>query len=159
MIRRDYLMRLVQEMGQVLIRVVSLKHQKNYEEAIREIGAALKHFREGKADGEADHSLENWIALCERHDQAGAAMIMAVADLIKEQGDILALQNRSQESQQSHALALGLLLEGILNRGAFISGELIEKVDDLFQQTRRGELERALLRRLFDYFVTRGLFA
>src|SRR5687767_4080404 len=90
MIRRDYFLRLVAEMAQVLARVLSLKGRKEYDEALREVDKALRELRDANADPAGEMSLEQWIALCRKHEQAASGLMVAVADLLKEQGDVLA---------------------------------------------------------------------
>src|SRR5688572_8570780 len=115
MIRRDYILRMVAEMAQVLARVISLKSRQEYEQALREINAALRELREGNGDEAPELSLTDWIALCQKHLQAASGLMIAVADLLREQGDVLAAQNKPDSSGKSRALALGLFLEGLLN--------------------------------------------
>jgi tetratricopeptide (TPR) repeat protein len=157
-IRRDYLMRLAQEMAQVLIRVVSLKHRKDYDQALGEINEALRQLRQGESNAERE-SLEDWVGLCDKHHLSGASMIMAVADLIREQAEMFMLQNRPTESERSAELSLGLFLEALLNRGAFVSADLLEKIEQLIEQTEQTPLSGGVRRRLLQYFTERGRFA
>jgi len=152
-------MRLVAEMAQVLARVLSLKGRKEYDEALREVDKALREVRESDAGDAEQMTLEQWIALCRKHEQAASGLMVAVADLLKEQGDILALQNRSTDCQHSRMLALGLFLEALLVGESFVSAELLDKVDDLMESTRSGLIEAGVRRRLVSYFVARGRFA
>ena len=158
MIRRDYLMRLAQEMAQVLIRVVSLKHRKDYDQALGEINAALRQLRQGDSSADPE-SLEDWVALCDKHHLSGPSMIMAVADLIREQSEMFMLQARATESERSAELSLGLFLEALLNRGAFVSADLLEKIEQLIEQTEQTSLSAGVRGRLFQYFAERGCFA
>lgn len=159
MIRRDYFLRLVAEMVQVLARVLSLKGRKEYDEALREVDKALRELRDASADPAGEMSLEQWIALCRKHEQAASGLMVAVADLLKEQGDMLALQNRSADGQRPRTLAMGLFLEALLAGETFVSAELLGKVDDLLDSTRAGAIEFGVRRRLVSYFVARGRFA
>lgn len=159
MIRRDYFLRLVAEMAQVLARVLSLKGRKEYDEALREVDRALRELRDVNADPAGEMSLEQWIALCRKHEQAASGLMVTVADLLKEQGDVLALQNRPADSQRPRALALGLFLEALLVCETFVSAELLGKVDDLLDSTRERTIESGVRRRLVSYFVARGRFA
>jgi len=157
-IRRDYLMRLAQEMAQVLIRVVSLKHRKDYNQALGEINEALRQLRQGESSPDRE-SLEDWVALCDRHHLSGPSMIMAVADLIREQAEMFMLQNRPTESERSAELSLGLFLEALLHRGAFVSADFLEKIERLVEQTEQTILGAGVRGRLFQYFAERGCFA
>jgi len=159
MIRRDYILRNVAEMAQVLARVVSLKSRQEYEQALKEINAALRELREGSGDDAPELSLTDWIALCRKHEQAASGLMIAVADLLKEQGDVLAVQNKADGSAMSRALALGLFLEGLLNGQTLVTAQLLGKVEELFGQVRGTLTDSEVWRRLVCYFEARGRFA
>ena len=158
MIRRDYILRMVAEMAQVLARVISLKSRQEYEQALKEINAALRQLRDGNGEEAPELSLTDWLALCRRHEQAASGLMIAVADLLKEQGDVLAAQNKP-ESAKSRALALGLFLEGLLNGETFVTVELLRKVEELFGQVRETLSDSEVWRRLVRYFEARGRLA
>jgi hypothetical protein len=155
MIRRDYIMRLVQEMAQILTRVRSLKQRQEYESAIGEIEGALRQVADGRAN---EFFLEEWISVCRKQDQAASALMVAVAELINEQSDILAVQNNAAE-RQSRALALGLYLEAILAEDSFVSLDMVGKVAQMIDATVVSTLPGPVLRRLVHYFVACGQFA
>ena len=159
MIRQDYLMRLVAEMVQVLARVLSLKQRQEYELALREIDAALRQLGDRPPGSPGESFVEDWIALCRQHARAGSGLMAAVGELLHQQGDLLALQNKVEESHRSRALSLGLILESLLRGETFVSAELLAEVDQLLQETRGAALPSAVLGRLFQYFEARGRFA
>jgi hypothetical protein len=159
MIRRDYILRMVAEMAQVLARVISLKSRQEYEQALREINAALRELRDGNTDVSHELSLTDWIALCRKHEQAASGLMIAVADLLKEQSDVLAAQEKADGSARSRSLALGLFLEALLNGETFVTVELLGKVEDLFACVRETLSDPEVWRRLAGYFEARGRFA
>jgi hypothetical protein len=159
MIRRDYILRIVAELAQVLARVISLKSRQEYEQALREINAALRELRDGNADDLHELSLTDWIPLCRKHEQAASGLMIAVADLLKEQGDVQVAQGKPDGSARSRALALGLFLEALLNGETFVTVELLGKVEDLFAHVRETLSEPEVWRRLAAYFEARGRFA
>jgi hypothetical protein len=132
---------------------------------LQEINAALRGLREGKdgSHGEpgepAEASLDAWVALCRTHEQAASGLMVAVADLLQAQGDLLALQGGQPASRRPRVLALGLLLEALLSGETFVSASLLAKVDTLRAETGDAPLPPALFRRLVSYFAARGRFA
>jgi hypothetical protein len=158
MIRQDYFLRLVQQMAQVLARVVFLKHRKEYEQALREIGQALGQFRAAQP-GEGELSLEEWIVQCRKHEAAAGQLIVTVADLMQEQAELLALQNQAEQCHQARCLALGLWLEAMLTDSWFVSAELLDKVEHMSESTNVSIRPPAVLRRLIFFFEARGKFA
>ena len=159
MIRRDYLLRMVAEMAQVLARVITLRSRQEYEQALKEISAALRELREGNTDPPQELSLADWIALCRKHEQAATGLMIAVADLLKEQGDVLAAQEKADGSARARTVALGLFLEALLNGETFVTAELLAKVGELFTQVRATLSDSEVWRRLVSYFEARGRFA
>jgi hypothetical protein len=159
MIRRDYVLRMVQEMAQVLARVVLLKHRHEYDQALKEINDALRALREdGEAPG-AETSLEEWIELCQRHESAASGLMIAVADLVKEQGDLCAFRQQAAESHRASALSLGLFLEALVTGNTFVSAELLLRVEELIERTSGAPLPPGVLRRLVTYYELRGKLA
>jgi hypothetical protein len=156
MIRRDYILRMVAELVQVLARVISLKSRQDYEQALREINAALRELREGDEDTARELSLADWIALCRKHEQAASGLMVAVADLLKEQGDVVTAQGKPDAGARSRGLALGLFLEALLNGETFVTAELLGKVEELFAQARGALTDPEVWRRLVGYFEARG---
>jgi hypothetical protein len=158
-IRRDYILRTIAELVQVLARVVSLKSRQEYEQALREIDRALRDLRDASGPAPNEVSLEDWIALCRKHEQTASGLMMAVADLLREQGDLLARQNNIAAGRRSDTLALGLFLEAVLSGETFVSVELLDKVDRLFEIVRESLQETHVWRRLVKYFEARGRYA
>jgi tetratricopeptide (TPR) repeat protein len=159
MIRRDYILRTVAEMAQVLARVISLKNRQEYDRALKEINTALRKLRDDSDNTAMEFSLTDWIALCRKHEQAASRLMIAVGDLLKEQGDMLAAQDKPDGSAKSRALALGLILEGLLSGEMFVTAELLGKVEELFDQVRSTLSDSEVWRRLVRYFEARGRFA
>lgn len=159
MIRRDYILRAVAELVQVLARVVALKSRQEYEQALREIDRALRDVRDERGPEPNEISLEDWIALCRKHEQAASGVMMAVADLLREQGDVLARQDKAAASRRSNTLALGLFLEAVLSGETFVSAELLDKVDRLFDAVCESLTEATIWSRLIKYFEARGRYA
>lgn len=159
MMRRDYILRMVAEMAQVLSRVMALKGRQDYETALREIDRALRDLRASTGEETNPASLEDWIGLCRKHEAAASGLMVAVADLLKEQGEIKIQRNAAKEGQTACGLGLGLMLEALLNGETFVSAELLDKVEQLIQTARNGSLERAVWTRLIQYYVARGQLA
>ena len=157
MIRQDYILRLVQEMVQLLARVVFLKSRREYEEALREINQALRQL--GASDGDQPiPSVEDWLALCAKHEPTASGLTNATAELLREQGELLALQEKAADSRRSRTAALALFLESILNGRTFVSEELLQKVERLVIETSDGPRPSAVWLRLVHYFEARSRY-
>ena len=158
MIRRDYFLRAVQEMTQTLVRVLFLKQREEYTEAMQEIGFALKKLRGAPADDKRELSLEEWLELCRRHEDAASGLLLGLANLLCEQGELFSMQERSAEAQGARVVALGLFLEALLRGETFVSGELMLKVEELIAQCAARPMPASLRVRLVRYYEARGRF-
>jgi hypothetical protein len=145
-------------MVQMLARVVFLRTRREYEQALGEINHALRQVR-GTDGAHGVVSVEEWLALCRKHEADASGLTMATADLLREQGEVLALQGKLPESNGSRFAALTLFLEAILTGATFISAELLAKVEQLIAETDHGSRPGALWLRLVRYLETRGRYA
>ncbi len=148
-------MRMVQELVQALARVQFLKQRAEFAQALDEIDRTLKKF--WNLNPGQRLSLEQLLAVCRGEGGAEAESMVALADLLNEQGDLHALQDKTEESRQSYALALGLYLETLLT--SVISMDLIAKVERLVERTQGARLPVEVLKRLLSYYEARGMLA
>lgn len=159
MIRRDYILRTVAELVQVLTRALSLRQRQEYELALREIDQALCGLRDAPADTPVELSLEAWIDLCRKHQQAASGLLVAVGDLLGEQGEILARQSKVEKSHRSRSMGMGLLLEAVLQGETVVTSDLLARIEHLVDATAQEPLPGGVSVRLLAYLVARGRFA
>jgi hypothetical protein len=146
-------------MTQALAQVLHFKGRQQYEEALREVGRALREFGEGGEPPDHRRSLEDWLQLCRKHPGSAGGIMLAVAAVLKEQGDLFAIQDKAVDALLARQLATGILIEALLKEECFVSGELVETVEELIRQSAAGPQPPALLRRLVSYLEVRGDFA
>jgi len=154
MIRQDYFTRMVQELTHVLARVQFLRRREEHEQALQEIERVFKQFWDVDPQ---QLSLAQLIAACSQEDEGLAEKLVSLADLLKEEGELYALQQKTTESQHRFALALGLYLETL--RTSIVSMDLIGKAEHLIEQTKGSRLPAEVLKRLLSYYEARGLLA
>lgn len=159
MIRRDFVLRSIQQLTQVLARVLHLKDRQEYEQALREVGQGLREFGGAEPGAAPARSIEDWIALCRKHPDSAGGLMLSVADLLTEQGELFLRDQRVAESTHARTLALGLLIEAMLTEECFVTVDLVTKVDVLIEQSRETPLPSAVVRRLVAYSEARGQFA
>jgi hypothetical protein len=157
MIRRDYFMRMAQELMQTLQRATFLKDRQQYDRALDEIDRALASFWDLTPQQTQNLSLEDWIALCISEEGGVGEKLTALADLFLAHGELRDLLQQTQPAQHSYAIALGLYLETL--RGSLVSMDLIAKTDHLIELTRQAARPPAVLHRMLCYFEARGMFA
>ena len=157
MIRRDFLMREVHEFVQACTRAVQLRQRLLYREGLEEIKRVFLKLWGIDSSQLLASSLTQLMALCEGNEESLGDELVALANLLAEQGNLYSLENRAVEARQSRALALGLYLESLPKR--FVSLEVVTRIENLIGQADTSALAPDVLRRLFSYLETRGSLA
>jgi hypothetical protein len=152
MIRQDWLMRMIREMVQVLARAIALKERSEYGQALKELDNYLEKLRGGPVPEPPD--LGEWLNLCLTGEGQVEERLEWMADLWRERGDLLELEQRSVAAHHSYAIALGLYLERV-NRGP-VNQRLLDRVGESLAQTNEGPLPGMVLHRLLAYYEARG---
>jgi hypothetical protein len=157
MIRRDYIMRQIQEMVQILARAVFLRTRGECEVALQEIRKALKGLDPNANEESLDP--QGWIDLCRRHDEAGGSLLEVVGSLLRERAASLQASGNDKESEKARAAGLTLHLEAILSADNPLTTELLDQVDEAIGAVSIETLPPATLSRLFAYCEQRGRLA
>lgn len=150
MIRQDYFMRMVQRLAQALAQALFHKGRHEFEQAERELNAALEECFGLDA---SVPDLEQIIALCA--SEGGADTMVRLADVFAERGEIRRSLGGASDASHNDALALGLYLE-VLHSG-LVSIDLIQKAEAVIERTSGMRLPAAVLKRLLRYYEARGM--
>src|SRR3954470_13066168 len=132
MIRRDYFIKLVQELSGVLMRVFSLKARREFAVALQEIDSALEKYLDLSPGNAVPEKLDYVLHLCGREEGPISAKVILLADVFYEHVEILTLHEGAASGQCCFVLALGLYLESA--RNGFVSLHLLQNVDNLIQR-------------------------
>ena len=159
MIRRDYFMRMAQELTQVLARILFLKKAQDYPRALDEIEKVLTQFWKLTPEQIKAFSLEHWIAQCRQEQGPMGEKLAVLANLFIEQTELCILQGDLPESQRIAALGLGLCLEAAASPDTMVSVDLLEKIEQLIEQTEGFPKSAEVLKRLLSYYETRGMLS
>jgi uncharacterized protein DUF6483 len=156
MIRRDYLLRMIQELTQALARILFLKRAGEYSKALDEIQRILTRFWNLTPDQIQGFSLQQWIEQCRQEEGPMGEKLIALAHLFNEQAELHARAENEPQRQRSLALALGLYLEAVTHHGTIISVDLLGKIKRLVKLTAGERLPAEVLKRLLSYYESRG---
>lgn len=157
MIRRDYFMRMVQELTQALARVLFLKKTQEFPRALDEIENVLTRFWNLTPEQIRTFTLERWIEQCRQEQGPMGEKLLALADLFNEQEEMYGEEHNISESHRSGAISLGLYLEAVAQPDTVISVDLLEKIEQLLERCQGPPLPAEVSRRLLAYFETRGM--
>ena len=141
MIRRDYILRMIEEFIQALARINSLKQGRRWTEAAEALDDEFKRLVGEGAPAVARLSETDLLA---RLSQDGPTQIvrektLLLTTLLKEAGDVATAEARTEQGRECYLKALHLLLDVLGREDAFEFPEFVPKVE-LLKQTLLGTL-------------------
>jgi len=159
MYTQDFIKRMINQIVAALQLIIGLKAAGQYRQALQAIDQALEQLLGLKADlinRLDDQTILNSLT----HDRdLDTDRLLLLAELFKEQGDVLAAQKRLDQSFSSHLRALNFYIEVALRYGPEELPEPDGQLLDLFYQMGKFQLPHQTLYGLFVYFEKRGRFA
>jgi hypothetical protein len=158
MFTEDYVLRMISQAVAVLARIAGLKRAGNYQEAQQAIDQALEQLLGLRANIIKLLDDEGLLKVLTQQDRLDIERLAIIADLFKEEGDILAAQGQTSESRKSYLRALTYHLETGFDEIAQPSIELPGKIELLVQQLSAQDLPDDTLWSLFCYYEQAGAF-
>jgi len=161
MMRRDYLLQMIQEFAQALARISSLKKGQRWNEAGEALDAEFQRLVGAGPQAVARFSdMELLARLVEGEStQVVRDKTLILATLLTEAGDVAVAQDRMEESRECYLKALHLLLD-ILARGEVSEyPEFVPKVEMLKEALKEAPLPAGTHARLMQHYERAGEFA
>ena len=161
MIRRDYILRMIEEFIQALSRLRSLKQGQRWTEAGDKLDAEFKKLVGDGAQAVARLSETELLARLMREGPTHALheKTLLLTTLLKEAGDVAAAENREAESRECYLKSLHLLLETLARADAIEWPEFVPKVEMLKGLLQPGPLPLRTLAMLMQHYEHIGEFA
>lgn len=159
MFRRDYIMRIIEQLIQALHQIIGLKAERRFDEAelvITRTGRLLLGCDMTLLRGLSDEGL---IALLKRSDPSDTSAYLVAAELLREQGEIEGIRDGPDASYQCYLKSLSLYLESFIIVPEACSEEYAAKIAFLTDQLALYVLPANIERKLMAYFELRGDFA
>jgi len=159
-IRRDYILRMIEEFCQALARMRSLKQGQRWAEAEKELESEFqKLIGEG---AEAVSRLSETELLASLMKEGPTHLLrdktFIISSLLKEAGDIAAGKEQIEESQRCYLKALHLVLDVLGRDDASECPEFVPKVELLRELLQDTELPVRTLGMLMQYYERNGEF-
>ena len=152
MLTEDYVMRMINQALAVLLRLVGLKQAGQYTQAHQEIDQALELLLGVRADLARQLDDQGLLALLTLGGELDLARAAVVADLFKEEGDLLTAQNQPGKSRLAYLRALSLYLEIALRDLDNLGADLINKIEGLYVTLKKSPLPVETQLALLDYY-------
>jgi hypothetical protein len=161
MIRRDYILRMIEEFFQALSKIKSLKGGQEWREANAAIDQESQRLMGMDAQAVAQLSETELLAHIVRGEPTLAVRekILILATLLKEAGDVLTEQGRHDDSRMSYLKGLHLVLD-TLGRGEVIEcPQFVPKVEEFVGALGDSLLPLETEARLMQHYERTGEFA
>ena len=152
MIERDYIMRMIQMLVEALLRIFFFKEKKDYPKALNEIQNASKTLIGVEIDVIRRLSDVQMIDLLTMVKYFGSMKCYLAGVLLKEEGEIFELQEKSAESIDARTKSLSLLTEAALGKGALLTSEHASAADAVAEKLDRATLPVHIHKKLFHYY-------
>jgi hypothetical protein len=132
MIRRDYILRMIEEFFQALSRIKSLKSARQWQEADASIEQEFQRLIGMNAQGVARLSETELLARLVRGEATLAVpeKTLLLATLLKEAGDVFAQEGRQEDSRTDYLKGLHLVLDTLGRREVFECPQFVPKVEE-----------------------------
>jgi len=159
MYQRDYIMRMIEQLGVFLTRILKLKEAEKFDAARMEIDRA------GKTLLGLDMSLiralsdEKIISLLQPTGSLDSGKCLLIAELLREEGDICERQGKEEERYTCYSKSLSLYLEALAVNADFRNQEYLTKINALIQRLQQFTLLSHIDEKLFHYFEMTGEYA
>jgi hypothetical protein len=158
MFTEDYLMRIINQAVAALLRIIGLKKSGDYPEAQQAIDQALEQLLGLRADMVKQLADKSLLEALTQHGQLDIERLALIADLFKEEGDILAAQDQIPESRVSYLRSLIYHLETGSGETNHHSAELAGEIEGLVQKLGAQALPDDTLWALFCYYEQTGVY-
>jgi hypothetical protein len=140
----------------VLARIIGLKKAGDYQEALQEINQCLEQVLRMDIELIKRMDDEGIYRILTQNEQIDLEKLEFTADLFKEEGDILLLQNQKQQSDYSYLSSLTYYLKISLSSDTSQQKELSLKVEEIIQELGNYNYPDRILFDLFCYFENNG---
>jgi hypothetical protein len=161
MVRRDYILRMIEEFFQALSRIKSLKGGQQWQEANAGINGEFQRLMGIDAETVAQLSETELLAHIVRGEPTLAVRekTLMMATLLKEAGDLLTEQRREEEGRKSYLKGLHLLLDTLGRGEVFECPKFVPKVEEFVVALGESVLPLETQARLMQHYERTGEFA
>jgi len=161
MIRRDYILRMIEEFVRALARINSLKRNQRWNEAGEALDDEFKRLVGDGAQAVARLSETDLLARLAREGptQMVREKTLLLTTLLKEAGDVARAEDRMAEGHECYLKALHLLLDVLGREDVFEFPGFVPKVESLKQALEGSSLPLRTHALLMQHYERNGEFA
>jgi hypothetical protein len=159
MFKRDYIMRMIEQLGVAYQAILGLKTAKRYDDAERLISKTSQQLLGFDMDLLRSLSDEAIISLLKRPDSADVTAYVVAAELLREQGEIDVIRRGPDAGYDCFVKAASLYLEAYLSAPQSCPEDAHAKIAFLTSKLSGFLVPEPTRRKLFMYYEIRGDYA
>lgn len=138
MIQRDYIVRMTELLAKALAKIVLLKEQARYEQALDEINLAGKELLGRDFDLLKNLSYQDLLKWMTSYGYFDSAKCVSLCQLLRTEGEVLELQGDEKKSKLRYLQALNLMNEALLHDEQTKNEQNTQMIEWLLNKTLRG---------------------
>jgi hypothetical protein len=160
MMRRDYIIRMIEEFARALARIGALKRGERWQEAAGSVDAEFQRLVGTGPEGVAKMSETELLGRIVQGEatQSVRDKTLIVTTLLREAGDIATAQDRIEEGCACYLKGLHLLLETLARGDVFECPEFVPKVEEFLAALQDTPLPLETQGRLMEHYERAGDF-
>jgi hypothetical protein len=152
MFTEDYLMRIISQAMAALMTAIGLRKAGKYSEAQQALDQAFEQLSGLPAAVFKQLDDANLLAALTVQGQLDIGRLAILADLFREEAEVLDLQGQPGAASAPFARALRLYLEVVLAQDANLSAENIGRIETLYSRLKQQQLPFDTQLALYDYY-------
>ena len=158
MITRDYFMRMIHQLAQVIAKVLKLNEVKQYDNALEEIQRSAKQLLGMDLQLLTSLSDDEHIRLRSLGERFEVEKCVVTAELLRLIGEVRERQFDEEGKYRSYATSLSLFLELLFRESETLPREYFEEIDLLIRKLSSYRLSSELLQKLFRFNAIVGRY-
>ncbi len=152
MFTEDYLMRIISQAIAVLQTAIGLRKAGKYSDALQALDQAFENLSGLPSAIFKQLDDTGLLAALAVQGQENIGRLAILADLFREEAQVLDLQGKIEAAAASSARALRLTLEVVLAQEANLTAENIGRIESLYSRLKKQELPFDTQLALYDYY-------
>ena len=159
MIQKDYIMRMIEQLSVVLMKILFNKETKNYTQALLEIDSAYENLLGLNPDYIKAISEGEIVGMLESNGSIDAEKPIIIAELLREEAEIKELENGLNDNVlYIFFKSFYIYVEAIIYDSRYNQKEYLKKLDKIVEKIIKYELPNQIQFKLFQYYEIIGYF-
>lgn len=152
MIRRDYLMRLIEQFTEAISRILKLKKGKNYKKALSVIDQTYNELFGFNTLFINSYAPEDLISIISADGVPDINKCLIIATLLKEEGEIFEAQKQKEISLKRYSKSLDIFLRGFLSEAEIKMDTSSYDLEKVVEKLGKKNLTPEIKKRLSKYY-------